>query len=189
MPYGFHVDAVRCVGCRACVDACCAQCRVPDELSCRTVTSYEGGVWEEAPDGTCSLTLFAYFISVSCLHCARPACMAACTEEALRKQPGTGLMSVVTALCTGCGDCARACPYGVVKIDPRHGVAVICDACAAVVEAGKQPACVEACPEDALHFGEMRDLRAAYGELASIRRCLPRTPRTPAWCSRRRRHC
>ena len=102
MPYGFHVDAVRCVGCRACVDACCAQCRVPDELSCRTVTSYEGGVWEEAPDGTCSLILFAYFISVSCLHCARPACMAACTEEALRKQPGTGLMSVVTALCTGC---------------------------------------------------------------------------------------
>ena len=168
MPYGFHVDAVRCVGCRACVDACCAQCRVPDELSCRTVTSYEGGVWEEAPDGTCSLILFAYFISVSCLHCARPACMAACTEEALRKQPGTGLMSVVTALCTGCGDCARACPYGVAKIDPRHGVAVICDACAAVIEAGKQPACVEACPEDALHFGEMRDLRAAYGELASI---------------------
>ena len=112
MPYGFHVDAVRCVGCRACVDACCAQCRVPDELSCRTVTSYEGGVWEEAPDGTCSLTLFAYFISVSCLHCARPACMAACTEEALRKQPGTGLMSVVSALCTGCGDCAGACPYG-----------------------------------------------------------------------------
>ena len=126
--YGFHVDAVRCIGCRACVDACCAQCRVPDELSCRTVTSYEGGVWEEAPDGTCSLTLFAYFISVSCLHCARPACMAVCTEEALRKQPGTGLMRVVSALCTGCGDCAQACPYGVVKIDPRHGVAVICDA-------------------------------------------------------------
>ena len=134
----------------------------------RAAPSDEGGVWEEAPDGTCSLILFAYFISVSCLHCARPACMAACTEEALRKQPGTGLMSVVTALCTGCGDCARACPYGVVKIDPRHGVAVICDACAAVIEAGKQPACVEACPEDALHFGEMRDLRAAYGELASI---------------------
>lgn len=166
--YGFHVDAVRCIGCRACVDACCAQCRVPDELSCRTVTSYEGGVWEEAPDGTCSLTLFAYFISVSCLHCARPACMAVCTEEALRRQPGTGLMRVVSALCTGCGDCAQACPYGVVKIDPRHGVAVICDACAAVIEAGRQPACVEACPEDALHFGEIGDLQAAYGELASI---------------------
>ena len=175
MSYGFHVDAVRCIGCRACVDACCAQCRVPDELSCRTVTSYEGGVWEEAPDGTWSVTLFAYFISVSCLHCARPACMAVCTEEALRKQPGTGLMRVVSALCTGCGDCAQACPYGVVKIDPRHGVAVICDACAAVIEAGRQPACVEACPEDALHFGEIGDLQAAYGELASIprrrRRC------------------
>lgn len=29
-------------------------------------------------------------------------------------------------------------------------------------------ACVDACPEDALHFGEIGDLQAAYGELASI---------------------
>ena len=27
---------------------------------------------------------------------------------------------------------------------------------------------MEACPEDALHFGEIGDLQASYGELASI---------------------
>ena len=43
-----------------------------------------------------------------------------------------------------------------------------CDLCADRVAAGKQPICVEACPLRALDFGDIEELRAAYGDDAEI---------------------
>ena len=45
---------------------------------------------------------------------------------------------------------------------------VKCNMCADRVAAGKQPICVEACPLRALDFGDIEELRAAYGDDAEI---------------------
>ena len=46
---------------------------------------------------------------------------------------------------------------------------VKCNMCADRVAAGKQPICVEACPLRALDFGDIEELRAAYGDDARDR--------------------
>ena len=53
-------------------------------------------------------------------------------------------------------------------MDGQLGHMVKCTGCADRVAEGRQPVCVEACPQRALAFGEIKDLRAAYGDLAAI---------------------
>jgi len=58
-------------------------------------------------------------------------------------------------LCIGCGRCYWACPYGEVSISLTRGVAQKCDTCVRLREAGREPACVAACPTGSLRFGVM----------------------------------
>lgn len=171
MQYGFYFDALCCTGCEDCIDACCARRDIPRSLACRTVTSYVGGAWEESADGTSTTMLFAYFLSLSCNECDNPLCMADCPTSALGKDPLTGIVSVKAAHCSGCGTCAEACPYHAPKLDARTGRVVLCDACGSPLS-GAKPACVEACPEHALAFGDIDHLRARHGSLA----CVPPLP-------------
>ncbi len=41
-----------------------------------------------------------------------------------------------------------------------------CDACLDRLEKGGAPICVEACPQRAIHFGDIEELRRTYGTLA-----------------------
>jgi molybdopterin-containing oxidoreductase family iron-sulfur binding subunit len=76
--------------------------------------------------------------------------------------------------CIGCRYCVAACPYGSRSFnwsDPRphigqlngdyptrtKGVVEKCTFCDERLARGRPPACVEACPEKALVFGDMAD--------------------------------
>jgi Fe-S-cluster-containing dehydrogenase component/CRP-like cAMP-binding protein len=89
----------------------------------------------------------------SCQHCENPACMVDCPTGAIGRDP-EGEVFIREALCTGCGACARACPWDNIQMAPRPigalspagGVyaelAVKCDLC----HGYEGPACVQACP-------------------------------------------
>jgi Fe-S-cluster-containing dehydrogenase component len=113
----------------------------------------------------------AVLLATSCQHCADAACIPACPTGALARGPA-GDVALRADLCTGCGACAKACPWGAVKMAPRAGgadVAIKCDLCrGAGGRAG--PACVDACPTGALARVEPR------GEAA----LTPPAP-LPAW--------
>ena len=85
---------------------------------------------------------------VVCRQCSKPACLAACPEKAIFKDPVTGLASVEEAMCSGCGECVEACPFGAMVLHPDTGVAIKCDLC------GSNPQCVEHCPHGAIFFAE-----------------------------------
>jgi formate dehydrogenase iron-sulfur subunit len=65
-----------------------------------------------------------------------------------------------TDRCIGCRYCMMACPYGIPRYEWQAAVPYVrkCDMCFERVREGKQPACVEACPEAATIFGSREEL-------------------------------
>ncbi len=54
----------------------------------------------------------------SCQHCENPACMVGCPTGAIGRDPG-GEVFIRDALCTGCGACAKACPWDNIQMAAR----------------------------------------------------------------------
>jgi Fe-S-cluster-containing dehydrogenase component len=97
----------------------------------------------------------------SCQHCKNPSCMIDCPTGAIGRD-ARGEVFIREDLCTGCGSCAKACPWDNIQIAPRAAppasgqgsaknaypdVAVKCDLCAG---SAAGPACVASCPTQAI---------------------------------------
>src|ERR1700741_2668500 len=59
------------------------------------------------------------YVKAVCQQCERPACMRACGAGAISKSAVDGIVTIDVERCTGCQECVRACPYGVMGFDPR----------------------------------------------------------------------
>lgn len=156
--YAMVIDQERCVGCQSCTVACKSEWDVPIG-SARTRVRFAGlrGSYPEFSS--------AFFVT-QCNHCAQPSCVPACPSGATW-QEANGAVRINKDLCIGCGSCVAACPYDARYIDAKKGVADKCDFCAARVEKGLEPACVNTCPANAKHFGDLEDansdvFRAVY---------------------------
>lgn len=88
--------------------------------------------------------------AVQCRHCEQPHCVEACMAGAMTCDEQTGEIHHDPDKCVGCWMCIMVCPTGALKNDSTHHVVAKCDLCA---ETGS-PACVEACPNEALTIEE-----------------------------------
>lgn len=89
---------------------------------------------------------------IFCRHCDEPECVIACMSGAMAKDDITGLVSYDPQQCASCFMCVMSCPYGVLKPDSAKGEYVVkCDFCGD----RSTPACVENCPNNALHVMEV----------------------------------
>jgi formate dehydrogenase iron-sulfur subunit len=108
-------------------------------------------VWEaEVAGGT--VTTFA--LRNACMHCG--SCARVCPAKAL-VQREDGIVTMDPEKCIGCHYCHAACPFDI----PRYGedgAMRKCIMCYERVDEGKEPACVEVCPTDALTFGYRDEL-------------------------------
>ena len=100
------------------------------------------------------------------MHCADPACVAACPTGAMTKRDD-GIVYVDQEICVGCGACAQACPYNAPHLISAAGVMGKCDLCRDLVDAGQNPACVDACLMRCLDWGDIDELRERHGDGAS----------------------
>ena len=154
------VDVARCNGCYTCHTAC------KDEHVDNDWTPYAkpqpeiGQFWvklQETVKGTVPKVRSTY-IPEFCNHCDKPACQSACQNGAIEKRVD-GLVLLLPEKCKGCYDCVEACPYGAIYKNEKLNISQKCTACAHLLDAGlKLPRCVEACPVDALGFGEESDM-------------------------------
>ena len=165
---GFYIDLTRCAGCRTCSVACADLNNTPVGLNLRRVIEFEGGSWKKSAEGTWRQDVFAYYVSIGCNECADPACVKVCPTKAHFKRAEDGLVVIDREKCIGCGMCARACPYGVPQLDAKRGKMLKCDGCVARTSRGMMPVCVESCPERALEFGDIDELRRKHGLVDSV---------------------
>ena len=160
--YGFHFDMNRCYACQAC-DVACKDWHGIKPGAEKWLSIYE---WETGTFPEVRLHALAY----SCGHCEKPACLAVCPEDAIRKDPAFSAVLVDREKCTGCRICYDACPYGAPKFatdDPSCKMSK-CDMCIDRLRAGEKPVCAVSCPLRAFDFGPVDEL---VGKYTDIRYC------------------
>ncbi len=140
---GFVLDLDRCTGCGACIVACTNENSPTDRIAWRAIATYNRQRLPDAP-------VFHY--SLACNHCLDPACMAGCPADAYTKDPATGAVLIDQDHCIGCRYCTWVCPYDAPRFDAASGVMEKCTFCHHRLADGLDPACVIACPVEALAF-------------------------------------
>jgi len=141
--YAFQVDLDACTGCKACVSAC-HHLNGLDEMEAetwRTVGLLHGG----SPTVPIQQT-----VTTACHHCLDPACMKGCPVNAYEKSPETGIVRHLDDQCIGCQYCTLTCPYEVPQYSKSRGIVRKCDMCGDRLAGGEAPACVQACPNEAI---------------------------------------
>ncbi len=139
--YAFQVDLDACTGCKACVTACHSLNGLDEAELWRTTGLLHGGL----PSAPAQQT-----ITTSCHHCLEPACMHGCPTRAYEKDPVTGIVKHLDDQCFGCQYCTLMCPYDAPKYNAKLGIVRKCDMCSGRLAQGEAPACVQACPNQAI---------------------------------------
>jgi len=110
-------------------------------------------------------------VANACMHCVDPVCMIGCPTGAISRDSIQGQVVINDSTCIGCSICATSCPYQnihMVPIRDKRGSFILdentrtpiikatkCDFC---VEQLGGPACVNACPHDAMARMDMSDI-------------------------------
>ena len=177
--YGMTIDLARCVGCYSCAMACKAENTTSSGVWWNKVLSIEEG---EYPKPTSA---------IACMHCDNAPCVAVCPVGATYRR-ADGIVIQDKDKCIGCQRCIAACPYGARSFldtyrsyypdqgpspQERFGAALHkagtvekCGFCAHLVDAGQEPACVQACPASARAFGDLDDRNSVVAKAIAVRK-------------------
>jgi formate dehydrogenase iron-sulfur subunit len=141
--YAFEVNLDQCSGCKACVSACHSLNGLDDGEAWRDVGLIFSDDWQQP---------FQQTITTACHHCVEPGCLEGCPVLAYDKDPLTGIVRHLDDQCIGCQYCVMKCPYDVPKYSKKRGIVRKCDMCANRLAVGEAPACVQACPHEAIRI-------------------------------------
>lgn len=145
------IDTEKCLACKSC------------EIACALVHS-KSKVLEEAiaesprPQRMVTVEAVAEFgVPIQCRHCETPLCIEICPTGAIQRRSEQEPVVVVQELCIGCKLCMLICPFGMLQIDSEGRAIIKCDMCLERMEKGQEPACVEACPTQALKLVSLEE--------------------------------
>jgi formate dehydrogenase iron-sulfur subunit len=155
--YAFEVNLDKCSGCKACVTACHSLNGLDETETWRSVGLLVSGprTTHHAPQINLSAignrhSAIQQHVTTACHHCADPGCANGCPVLAYDKDPVTGIVRHLDDQCIGCSYCVMKCPYEVPKYSDRLGIVRKCDMCSQRLAVGEAPACVQACPDEAI---------------------------------------
>jgi formate dehydrogenase iron-sulfur subunit len=174
---GILYDSSKCVGCRACQEACKRWNNLPAETETAPLLAAEEGNVPRLYDAPRDLssdtwTLIKlnkrsetdwHFMNYQCMHCADAVCVTVCPTGALYKDE-RGFTAYDESKCVGCGYCTQFCPYGVPHLKEEdvltgEAKAAKCTFCQDRVYSGLGgPYCATSCPVGALEWGSRAEL-------------------------------
>jgi Fe-S-cluster-containing dehydrogenase component len=140
----FFIDYSRCIGCKACVQAC-EEC---DTHRGRSMIHLEVVQRKDS----------VQTVPQVCMHCEDPICAHVCPADAIKKTPDGVVQSSLKPRCIGCSNCVLACPFGVPNYYAEIDQMMKCDYCYDRTSSGKRPMCATVCPSGALSFITMAEV-------------------------------
>src|SRR6266496_708071 len=160
------IDVSKCIGCKACQVACMEWNDLRDEIG----TNH--GVYDNPLDLTDKSWTVMRFSEVEvekgklewlirkdgCMHCADPGCLKACPAPGAIVQYSNGIVDFHQEDCIGCGYCISGCPFNIPRLRKEDSKVYKCTLCSDRVSVGLEPACIKACPTQALSFGSKEDM-------------------------------
>jgi Fe-S-cluster-containing dehydrogenase component len=135
----FVIDQSRCIGCRACVQAC-EECGTHRGHSMIHLDFVDRGVTTQT-------------VPMVCMHCTDPTCAEVCPADAIKQNEDGVVQSSLKPRCIACANCVLACPFGVPKLMVTLDQMMKCDMCYDRSSVGLAPMCASVCPSQALWFG------------------------------------
>jgi molybdopterin-containing oxidoreductase family iron-sulfur binding subunit len=195
------IDLNRCKkaeGCTDCVKACNVAHNVPHFDSAKDEVKW---IWKEPFEHAFHSQEHEYAkeelkhieLPLLCNHCDNPPCVRVCPTQATWKRESDGIVMMDWHRCIGCRYCVAACPYGSRSFnwrDPRphienvtdeyptrmRGVVEKCTFCEERLAKGEMPACVDACKEKAMIFGDLEDPDSEVREVLAAKFAIRRKP-------------
>lgn len=157
-PKEIFVQPERCLGCHSC------------EMACAVAHSSSKSLYTALHETPLPKSrIFVEWVApqtmavpIVCRHCEEAPCMHACIAGAI-SQGAEATVTTDADKCIGCWTCVMVCPYGVIGRHLEARKAYRCDRCAEL----DTPACVSACPSQALVYQSARDYARNVRQKAS----------------------
>ncbi|MHC4633240.1 MAG: 4Fe-4S dicluster domain-containing protein [Planctomycetota bacterium] len=131
-----------------------AKCRPQSQSKVRC--SYKHHPDNKGIDALLEMIRFALI----CRRCETAPCITACPTGALEKEPTQnddyGVLKRANMLCTGCGSCAIACPFGTVYTDLIPFPSSVCDRSKGRLKEGEKPLCVTTSEDGSIDYKEVK---------------------------------
>ena len=182
MRLGIAVDSRMCMACYCCFTACKDEhCGFASKLSAKQPMM--GHTWIDVREwerGDSSRRVKSASVPTLCAHCQDAACIKAAKNEAVYKRPD-GIVIIDPEKSKGQKQIVDACPIGAVYWNEELEIPQKCTMCAELLDDPdylaylgdpklKTPRCVEACPNQALIFGDLDDPNSEISKLVASQR-------------------
>jgi len=168
--FAMVIDVDRCTGCYACFLSCRDEFIGNDYPSYSAAQPETGQNWiavKENERGTFPKVKVSY-LPVPCQNCEAASCIDANNDGAVYRRDD-GIVMIDPEKARGRREIASSCPYGAIFWNTEKNIAQKCTFCAHLLDDGwKIPRCVEACPVDALVFGDLNDENSAVSKKSAV---------------------
>ena len=172
----FVFDSEKCNGCYGCQLACKDEHVDNDWPPYAKPQPDTGHFWlklHEKEHGQIPKVRVAY-TPIPCMHCDKPACMAAAEGKIYKRDDGLVIIDPEKA--KGAQALVESCPYNAIYWNETLDIPQKCTGCAHLVDEGKLPHCVDLCATGAWRFGEEEEFAE---EIAQAERMKPEAGQEP----------
>jgi Fe-S-cluster-containing dehydrogenase component len=169
MRLGIAIDSRMCMSCYNCYTACKDEhCGYDTKLS--KAQPQMGQFWMDIREwerGDSDRKIKTATVPTPCSHCQDPACAKAAKDGAVYKR-GDGIVIIDPEKSKGQKQIVDACPIKAIYWNEEYQIPQKCTMCAELLDDPnylsylgdpklKKPRCVEACPNNAMYFGDLDD--------------------------------
>jgi Fe-S-cluster-containing dehydrogenase component len=163
--YALLIDTTRCIGCNVCTVACKDQFVENDWPPYSLSQPDSGHLWMFVAEKEWGkgVDVKVRYIPQPCMLCEKPPCVPAATDGAAYKR-ADGIVIFDLQKSKGQKQIVDSCPYGRIYWNDQLSIPQKCNLCVHRLEKGLQPACVQACPTEAITIGDEGALAAGVAE-------------------------